>query len=103
VFLEPEQSLGDRALPFFIPTSEIIHSKRDTLQLRVLIKIVKIHGFTIPCDSDDDQLKSSDDSNGDGLPGLGLSLSTSLQPWPKVYRLAGESSSANDRWSSLPR
>jgi hypothetical protein len=31
VFLEPEQSLGERALPFFIPTSEIIHSKRDTL------------------------------------------------------------------------
>jgi hypothetical protein len=95
--------LEDRAPSLFVPASQFIHSKRDTLQLRVLIKIVEVHDFTPQSDSDSDDGGdgSSDDSVGDGM--LDPILSSSLMPWPRIFRLADESSVVGRWWPSLPQ
>jgi hypothetical protein len=95
VFLEPEKPFVERAPPLFLSASEIIHSKRDTLQLRVLIKVVEVHDFTNPIDSNNDASDSNDDFIEDGLLGPSPSLSTSLRPWLRIFRIVGESSCAD--------
>jgi hypothetical protein len=103
IFPEPEEIIEDRASPpLFIPTSDIIHSKRDTLQHKVLIKIVEVHDFTplLDFDPDGDGDSSTDDSVSDVL--LGPILSSSLRPWPRIFRLTGKSLAADGRWLSLP-
>jgi hypothetical protein len=83
--------------PLSLLALEIIHSKLDTLQFRVFIKVLEVHDFSIPDDSGDEH-SGSDPSEGDDFhPGCGLS-----QPWPKVFHLAGDSSSSGDAWPSLP-
>jgi hypothetical protein len=52
VFPEPEQPFVEREPPLFISASEVIHSKQDTLQLRVFIRVVEIHDFSILVDFD---------------------------------------------------
>jgi hypothetical protein len=73
-------------LLLFLQASEIIHSKRDSLQIRVLIKILEIQYFTLPADSEDDLLDSSDDLGGDGFLGVDPSLG-SLCLCSKVFRV----------------
>jgi hypothetical protein len=55
--------------PLFIQASELIHFKSDMLQFWVFIRVIEVHDFTIPLNSDDDVLESSDDSAGNGLLG----------------------------------
>jgi hypothetical protein len=51
---EPEVPFVEGEPPLFLQASEIIHSKRDTLQYRVLLHILEVHNFSPPRDSDDD-------------------------------------------------
>jgi hypothetical protein len=67
-------------------------------QVSSVHEVIEIHDFTIPDDSDDDISESSDDSGGDGYPVLQPSLSTLLQPWPRIYRLVGDSSPVGEAW-----
>jgi hypothetical protein len=99
---EPVKPFMERAPSLFLKDSELIHSKCDTLQFRVLIRVIEAHDYSIPVDSDDDVSESSDDSGSDGIPGPEPSLSTSLHPWPRIYRLAGDLSLLGEAWSSLP-
>jgi hypothetical protein len=41
----------ERMPPLFLGSNEIIHSKCDTLQFRVFIRILEIHDFNLPSDS----------------------------------------------------
>jgi hypothetical protein len=66
----------------------------------VFVKIVEIHDFSPTDDSSDDSSSSGDGFVGDGLPRP--LLSTSLQLWPRVYRLGSASSSNGVPWPSLP-
>jgi hypothetical protein len=94
---EPEEPFVEHEPPLSLLALEIIHSKLDTLQFRVFIKVLEVHDFSIPDDSGDEH-SGSDPSEGDDFhPGCGLS-----QPWPKVFHLAGDSSSSGDAWPSLP-
>jgi hypothetical protein len=96
---EPEVPFVEGEPPLFLRASEIIHSKRDTLQYRVLLHILEVHNFSPPRDSDDDApppSSDSRDSGGDGIPG---SMHSSLQPWLRMFRLAG---AVDDRGRLLP-
>jgi hypothetical protein len=53
-FPKPGQPFLEREPPLFISASKVIHSKQDTLQLLVFIRVVEIHDLSIPTDSDDD-------------------------------------------------
>jgi hypothetical protein len=97
---EPVEPFMGEAPPLFLRSSEIIHSKCDTLQFRVFIRILEIHDFNLPNDSEGDSTSGGDSSEEDYLgydPGRGL-----LQPWPRVYRPTSRSSPAWDPWPSLP-
>ncbi|OEL16658.1 hypothetical protein BAE44_0022323, partial [Dichanthelium oligosanthes] len=85
--------------PLLLRASELILSKRDALQFSVVIRLLEIHDFNLPSDSDDSQ-GSSGSSGADGLPRAGT---THLTPWPKIYNLAGGPSSSREPWPSLPR
>jgi hypothetical protein len=76
----------ERQPPFFLWSSKIIHSKRNTLGFQTFIKIIEIHDFSGPDDPDKDSSNTSSDSRGDGM--LGFGGSWSILQWPKIYRLA---------------
>jgi hypothetical protein len=80
---------------------KLVHIKRDTLGFRVFIKIIEIHDFSPPVDSDDDSSDPRSDSDGDGLPGSGGS--GDILQLPRIYRLAEDTSPARVPWPSLPR
>jgi hypothetical protein len=100
IVLELEEPSEVGRSPFFLRAYEIIHSKRDTLQFRVFIKIIEIHDFSPWEVSSDVDSSGSSDSNGDGLLRSG---SSSLCPWPRVFRVVGWSSAFGSLWPSLPR
>jgi hypothetical protein len=100
IVLEPVVPFVEHA-PLFIWSSELIHSKCDKLQFCVFIQVLEVHDYTILDDSDDDPSGSSDDSGGDGLP-IPLA-SSSLCPWPCIYRVADDwVSPSGEAWPSLP-
>jgi hypothetical protein len=68
---ESQEPFIDRHPPLFLRSSEIVHSKRDTLGFRVFMKIIEIHNFSPPAYSEDDSSDPGSDSGGDGLPGSG--------------------------------
>jgi hypothetical protein len=84
---ELEETFQERAPPLFHRASEIIHSKKHTLQYKVLVHVLEVHDFTPPADSEVDDPPNSDScgSGGNGLPG---SMHSSLQPWPCIYWIA---------------
>jgi hypothetical protein len=92
------------APPLFLHADEVIHSKIDTLQHRVLVHILEIHDFSPAESSDEDSpgSTSSNDSNGDGLPPRRSSPS-SLRPWPRIYHLAGGTDAEELALPSFPR
>jgi hypothetical protein len=96
IVLEPEEP-SEVGRPL-LRASEIMHSKRDMMQFRVSIKIIKIHDFSSRDDSSDDDSSGSRDSGGGGLPGSG---SSSLRPWPRVFQATDESSASENPWPSL--
>jgi hypothetical protein len=102
IILNPVEPFVEHTLPLFIQASELIHFKSDTVQFWVIIRVIEVHDFTIPPNSDDDVLESSDDSVGNGILGPEPSLSTSLRPWMKTYRLANDLAPLGEVWSSLP-
>jgi hypothetical protein len=55
----------------FLHEEEIIHSKVGTLRFHAFIKVLEVHDFSPPVDSDDNFQPSSDFSNDsdDGYPG----------------------------------
>jgi hypothetical protein len=89
VLPKPKVPFVEGEPPLFLQASEIIHSKWDTLQYKVLVHILEVHNFTPPVDSNDDNpptpSSNSSDSGGDEIPG---SMHSSLQPWPRIYHLA---------------
>jgi hypothetical protein len=89
----------ERQLPLFLRSSEIIHSKHDTIGFWVFIKIIEIHDFSPTEDSSDDSSDPCSDS--DGLPGP--RGSGDILQWLCIYRLTGESSLAEEPWPSLPQ
>jgi hypothetical protein len=88
VIPKPELPFIKREPLLFLSASEIIHSKKDTLQLQAFIQIVEIHDFTPLESSDDDSSGDRSDSKADGISGHGY-VSGSLHPCPKVYRCVG--------------
>jgi hypothetical protein len=85
-------------------TKELIHSKRDTLQYRILIHVLEVHDFSPLFNFDDDSSTPSDssnDSNGDGLPSRNPGTS-SLWPWIRIYRLAGHPNAYDSHLPALP-
>jgi hypothetical protein len=84
VIPEPEVPFIERELPLFLLASEIIHSKKDALQFHAFNLIVKMHDFT-PLNSSDDSGMDGSDSGADDIPGRDYA-SSSLRPWPEVYR-----------------
>jgi hypothetical protein len=55
------------APPLFLRASKIIHSKCDTLQFQVFIRILEIHDFNIPSKLESDS-SSEGDSSGEDYP-----------------------------------
>jgi hypothetical protein len=88
IILEPVHPFVEREPPLFIRTSELIHSKCDTLQFCVFVRVLKVHDYIILEDSSDDSSDSSADSSIDGIPRAQASLGSSLCPWPKIYWVA---------------
>jgi hypothetical protein len=85
IILEPVEPFIEHAPPLFLSSSELVHSKCDTLQFRIFIRVLEVHDYSIPEDSDDDPSESSDDSGGDGIPGPQPSLGSSLFPWWRIF------------------
>jgi hypothetical protein len=88
------------APPLFLRASKIIHSKCDTLQFQVFIRILEIHDFNIPSNSESDS-SSEGDSSGEDYPDYNTGRGM-LQPWPQVYHIATGSAPTGDLWPSLP-
>ncbi|OEL38323.1 hypothetical protein BAE44_0000658 [Dichanthelium oligosanthes] len=96
---EPEVPFVEGESPLFLRASELVHSKRDSLQFIAIVHLLEVHDFSLPSDSNDSS-GSSDSSGADGLPRSG---STHLKPWPRMYNLAGRLSPSGEPWPSLPR
>ncbi|OEL17342.1 hypothetical protein BAE44_0021639 [Dichanthelium oligosanthes] len=80
-------------------TARDVGSSPAPPQFSVVVRILEIHDFNLPSDSDDSH-GSSGSSGADGLPQAGT---IHLAPWPKIYNLAGGPSSSGEPWPSLPR
>jgi hypothetical protein len=65
------------------------------------VKVLEVHDFTPPSDSDNSSSDSSEPGD-DGYPGYDFGRGR-LRPWPRIFQLAGESSSSGEPWPSLPR
>jgi hypothetical protein len=63
----PVEPFVERMQPLFLGSSEIVHSKCDTLQFRVFIRILEIHDFNLPSDSKGDSSSGQDSSEEDYL------------------------------------
>jgi hypothetical protein len=95
-FVEREPSL-------FISSSKLIHSRYYTLRFCAFIRVLEFHDYMIPEDSDNNHFNSNDNSSTDSLPGSEPSSGSSLCPWPRIYRVAGDRvSPSGEPWPSLP-
>jgi hypothetical protein len=65
--LEPVEPFMECAMPLFLRSSEIIHSKWVTSQFRVFIQIWEIHDFNRPNDFENDSSLGGDWSGEDYL------------------------------------
>jgi hypothetical protein len=90
-----EQLVG--LAPLLIQADELIHSKQDVLHFSAFIHILKVHDLSLLEEDDDDPSSSLDSSNDgdDGYPDYDVGPGF-LLPWPKVYRLAGDSDVASN-------
>jgi hypothetical protein len=89
--------------PLFVSSSELVHSKCNTLKFLVFIRVLEVHDYTIREDSDDDPSEFSDDSVSDGLPRLQASLRSFLLPWPKINWVTDDRVlPSGEPWSTLP-
>jgi hypothetical protein len=70
---EPQEPFVEQQPPLFLRSSKIIHSKCDTHGFRIFIKIIEIHDFSPPVDSDGDSSDPGSISSGDRLPEPGES------------------------------
>ncbi|OEL22976.1 hypothetical protein BAE44_0016005, partial [Dichanthelium oligosanthes] len=95
---EPDEPFSEGAPPLFLRATELIHSRRDALHYRVVVRILELHDFSLPSDSDDSP-RSSGSSGADGLPTAEPGRS---QPWPRIYRGAEGPSSTGEPRPSLP-
>jgi hypothetical protein len=64
--------------PLFLSSSELIHSRCDTLQFCVFVCVLEVHDYTIPEGSNDDSSNSNGDSSADSLRGPTPSSGSSL-------------------------
>jgi hypothetical protein len=96
IFLESEEPSVVRQPPLFLCASELVHSKKDTLQHRAFIQVLEVHDFTTPEDSDSDgRSSSSDSSNSSGDAEFVLGHG-SLRPWTTVHRFMSGSTPEGD-------
>jgi hypothetical protein len=88
--------------PLFMRSSEIVHSKCDLLHFRAFVHILKVHDFTPPSDSsDNDDHPSSSDSSNDGYPSYDPNRGI-LRPRPRVSKHGTGSSPTGEPWPFLP-
>jgi hypothetical protein len=90
--------------PLYIREEEIRHSKQDALHFHAFIHVLEVHDFSPPEEEDNGWSAQSDSSNDgdDGYMSYDV-VAGLLQPWPNVYRLAGDSDVAGNPLSWLPQ
>jgi hypothetical protein len=102
VVSEPVQPSVMGQPPVFLHMSEIMNTKCDTLQHRVFIQVIEVHDFNLPeGDSSGDSGLDSNDSDADGAPGFS-SVTSSLRPWPRIYRFMRAANPSSAPCPSLP-
>jgi hypothetical protein len=74
----------EREPPRFLSSSELIHSRCDTLQFCDFIRVLEVHDYRISEGSNDYSSDSSGDSSNDSLRVPAPSSGSSLHPWPRI-------------------